>query len=194
MRERVLRIPNINHTLTIGTKEIMFKSDGSEEESVIGFIISNLTVPNLTLEFSHWFSKNIAKELLKLQSFISNIKCKYPYGNKDGIELVRNEIPVKLTTFTLDDVKLQDDYILLDLIKNQTKSKEGLIKTSGHVVPISYCRVIMNSDCEYLNIGDIVQIDLIRTQWITIEDKRYLLTHPNYVIAKTNIKEEELWK
>ena len=84
-----------------------------------------------------------------------------------------------------EDLEFINDYIIFekDPMTNQTKS--GIVYDKK---PLSFntSGIVISSTSPLIEKGDKVFCNLDKTQWVTINNERYLVTHEKYILGKVS--------
>ena len=138
--------------------------------------------PDAEITVSHYPCIDCAKDIINV-GFIQKVICKRPFKSSEGVDfLLRNNIEVSFDKMELEDIKLNDNYLIIE--KFDTSKVGGITVDSFNMTPSSYCTVIKSENDEY-KVGDVIIVNMASTQYLTINpDLMVLICHPKDVIMK----------
>ena len=138
-----------------------------------------------SMEISHFPCVQCVDKIIE-SNFITKVIVKRPFKSDEGVKkLLQHGIHVIKLPIELDDLKLRDNYLIIQLDDNNI-SDGNLIISSTNIKPTGACIVLKSGSAKFKT-GDRIAIELMSTQYITINKIKYLVTHPKYVILKEKI-------
>ena len=82
-----------------------------------------------------------------------------------------------------EDVDIKNNYIIFEKTDEGRMTKSGIITDRREVTPIIH-GIVKKADSEIIKEGDKIVVQLDKTQYITVEGEKYLLTLEKFVLGK----------